>query len=303
MHGGQGVQLAEISQAQQERLSHIDFRVWFFGQIGRVEVVARFGMGEAAASRDLALYKSLAPHNLEYCASTKTYLASARFRPIFPHKPAQVLTALTHGFGEESTSDNHPMLACEIQAQLNQPELATLAQLTRAIHQQKLARIHYISPESGESRRDIAPFALVDNGLRWHVRGYCRKRQAFIDFVINRISKVKLLDEPPQPHESREADEQWNRIVEMELVPHPNIKHPQAIELDYAMKNGVRRQNVRAALAGYVLRRWNVDCTVDHCLQGPEYQLWLRNSVALDGVGNLVLVPRGGAQVNREPGA
>lgn len=84
------------------------------------------------------------------------------------------------------------------------------------------------------------------------------------------------------------------------MLPHPNIKHPKAIELDYAMQIGARKQNIRAALVGYVLRRWNVDCTADHCLQGPEYQLWLRNSVALDGVENLLLAPRGGAQVNSE---
>lgn len=283
--------LAGISRPQQERLSHIDFRAWFIGQVGRGDIVARFGMGEAAATRDLALYRELAPKNLEYCAKSKTYLASTQFKPIYDHKAEQVLSALAQGFGEEFIGDNHPVLTCETPARLNQPDLPTLAQLTRAIYQQKLVRIHYISPESGESKRDIAPFVLVDNGLRWHVRGFDRKRKAFIDFVINRISKVNPLDQSPEPHETRESDIQWNRIVEMELIPHPSIKHPKAIELDYAMQNGVCKQNVRAAVAGYVLRRWNVDCTEDHILTGAEYQLWLRNRAALYGVENLVLAP------------
>ena len=285
------VELAGISRPQQERLSHIDFRAWFIGQVGRGDIVARFGMGEAAATRDLALYRELAPENLTYCAKTKTYLASPSFKPIYSHKPEQVLSALAQGFGEEFIGDNHPVLACETPARLNQPDLATLAQLTRAIYRQKLVRINYISPESGESKREVAPFVLVDNGLRWHVRGFDRKRQAFIDFVINRISKVKPLDQTPEPYETREADIQWNRIVEMELVPHPRINHPKAIEMEYGMQDGVCKQNVRAAVAGYVLRRWNVDCTENHCLIGAEYQLWLQNSGALYGVENLILAP------------
>lgn len=285
------MKLAEISQSQQERLSHIDFRAWFFGQVGRADLVNRFGVGEAAATRDLALYKELAPNNLIYDTKAKVYVLAVGFKPLYQHSANQVLAALSQGFGEEFIGNGRPMLACETPAQLNQPELPTLAILTRAIYQNKLVRIDYISPESGPSRRDIAPFVLVDNGLRWHVRGYCRKRQAFVDFVINRISKPKLLDEIPQEHETREADIQWNRIVEMELVPHPSIKHPQAIEMDYTMTKGVRKQNVRAAVAGYVLRRWNVDCTENHSLQGGEYQLWLRNRAALYGVENLALAP------------
>lgn len=132
---------------------------------------------------------------------------------------------------------------------------------------------------------------LVDNGLRWHTRTYDRKNDRFGAFVITRITKAKLLDEPIQEYEDLKHDIQWNHIVEMKLVPHPNIKHTQAIELDYDMTDGALKQNVRAAVAGYVLRRWNVDCTEDHSLKGGEYQLWLRNSTALYGVGNLMLAP------------
>jgi hypothetical protein len=69
--------------------------------------------------------------------------------------------------------------------------------------------------------------------------------------------------------------------------------------MDYAMRDGVLKVNVRAAVAGYVLRRWNVDCTEDHSLKGTEdnnqkgaeYHLWLRNRQALYGVQNLMLAP------------
>ena len=149
----------------------------------------------------------------------------------------------------------------------------------------------YRSLSSGRSTREVVPFVLVDNGLRWHIRGYDRKRSRFSDFVITRISEPEILDEPLKEHENREHDIQWNRIVELEIVPHPKLKHPKTIETDYAMENGVLKVNVRAAVAGYVLRRWNVDCSEKHSMDGPEYHLWLKNRQALYGVDNLVIAP------------
>ena len=78
----------------------------------------------------------------------------------------------------------------------------------------------------------------------------------------------------------------------LQLVPHPhNVKHPSAIELDYGMENGSLSLNIRAAMAGYLLRRWNVDCTADAELIGAEYQLWLRNRQTLFGAENLAIAP------------
>jgi predicted DNA-binding transcriptional regulator YafY len=139
--------------------------------------------------------------------------------------------------------------------------------------------------------REIIPFVLVDNGLRWHVRAFDRRRQDFIDFVVTRVADPVIVKGDPEPRELSDEDIQWNRIVEMELVPHPNLPNPGTVEMDYAMQAGVLKLNVRAAVAGYVLRRWNVDCSSDHRLKGPEYQLWLANPRALYGVKNLVLAP------------
>ena len=283
--------LSEISQAQKERLSHIDFRAFFFGEIGRSDLVARFGIGEAAATRDITLYKELVPTNLEYNTQARSYVKTAGFRSLFDYTPAQALAALSHGFGEDFIGSPKAMIRCETPTELNSPKLSVLAVLTRAIHQKRVVRIQYSSIRSGPSSRKIAPFALVNNGLRWHVRAFDRKRQIFADFVITRIASPKIMEDEPEGKETREADIQWNRIVEMELVAHPRLRHPATIERDYDMQGGVLKVNVRAAVAGYVLRRWNVDCTVDHSLQGAEHHLWLRNSRALYGVRNLVLAP------------
>ncbi|MCF6324742.1 MAG: WYL domain-containing protein [Gammaproteobacteria bacterium] len=284
--------LSDIKQAQRERLLHIDFRAYFLGDVGRSDLIKRFGIKAAAATRDLRIYSDLAPNNLNYDTKTRAFLRSKRFKPVFEYEESKVLAALSQGGGKGFTGSSAGMVSCETPAKLNKPKLDVLSVITRAIHQGKAVKVEYSSTSSGTTTRELVPFVLVDNGLRWHVRTFDRKNQRFGDFVITRITKVELLDALLQEHEDLKHDIQWNRIVEMELVPHPdNIEHPQVIELDYDMIDGVGKQNVRAAVAGYVLRRWNVDCSDDHGLRGGEYQLWLRNSPVLYGVENIAIAP------------
>ena len=283
--------LESIKQAQRERLLHIDFRANFLGDVGRSDLIKRFGIKAAAATRDIQQYTELAPNNLSYDTKAKAFFRSNRFKPVFKYDETQVLAALSQGFGEDFVGSPKPIVACETPTNLNKPKLDVLSVITRAIHQGKAIKVEYSSTSSGTALRELVPLVLVDNGLRWHIRIYDRKNNRFGDFVITRITKAELLEGQIKDHEEIKHDIQWNRIVEMELVPHPRLPHKQAIELDYAMVDGVCKQNVRAAVAGYVLRRWNVDCTEDHSLKGAEYQLWLRNRGALYGVENLILAP------------
>jgi hypothetical protein len=61
--------------------------------------------------------------------------------------------------------------------------------------------------------------------------------------------------------------------------------------MDYNMQDGVLRIKLRAATAGYILRKWSVDCSPEHGLSGHEFRLWLRDPLALYGVKNAVLAP------------
>ncbi len=184
------------------------------------------------------------------------------------------------------------LLTCELPRVLSQPTMAILAPITRAINQQKIVSIDYTSHSSGESTREIAPFALVNDGLRWHVRAFDRKSKEFRDFVFTRVRKCRLIeDSPVQNQEQPSSDIQWNRIVELDFVAHPNQEYPEIIESDYGMADGVLHLKMRAAVAGYILRQWLVDCSSKHALQGKEYRLWLRNHLALYGVSSAVLAP------------
>lgn len=280
-----------LSHPQRERLAYIDFRLYFIGEIGRPDLSSRFGVAPAGATRDLALYREVAPQNIEFDGSNKIYRIGKNFVPVFEHAPQRVLSALSLGFGDGVNGESQPLLPCESPATLSRPCLDVLAHICRAIHAKRPVAIRYYSVSSGESERVIVPFALVDSGLRWHVRAFDRKTKEFRDFVITRIEAPTTLDEAPKVGERRGDDTQWTRIVEIELVPHPDQPRPEITARDYGFSGGVLALKLRAAAAGYMLRRWSVDCSPDHHLRGPEYRLWLKDHLALYGVKNALLAP------------
>jgi hypothetical protein len=102
---------------------------------------------------------------------------------------------------------------------------------------------------------------------------------------------VVLEDSPARKEESVEHDSQWSRLITLRLVPHPQHPRPALVESDYGMVDGELQATVRAANAGYTLRRWSVDCSPDHRLDAREYPLWLPDPLALYGANNAQLAP------------
>ncbi len=284
--------LTEYSQAQCDRLSYIELRLRFMGEIRRSDLVNRFGIQSAAATRDFSLYKTLAPANIDYDSRAKIYVLGQQFQPLFSYPVARILAWLTQGFGDGAPVVVESEMPDGAPDRLTQPSLDVLAAVTRAIHLRCPLSINYHSLTSGVAQRQIVPFALIDTGLRWHVRAYDRLSKSFRDFVITRITEpVVETGLFGEKHELSDKDIQWTRIVELELVPHPDQPRPEITELDYGMIDGKMTIKLRAAIAGYILRKWSVDCSPDHSLRGHEYRLWLKDHLAIYGVRNAVLAP------------
>lgn len=280
-----------VSQTQRERLAFLELRAFFAGELQRGDIEARFGIKPAAASRDLSLYRDIAPGNLDYDAVRRCYRPTPEFKPVQEFNVDRVLAWLLQGFGDGLDLGLKPATPCEGPGQLVKPNMEVLGAVTRSMCSRRALRVNYLSLSSGAKRREIVPVALADNGLRWHVRGYDRERKRFGDFVLTRIAKAQELDGEIAEHEALQADEQWARIVDLEVVPHPGIKQPKAIEADYGMDGGALRIKTRAALAGYVLRRWSIDASPDHRLDPTSHHLWLRNTPTLYGVESATLAP------------
>lgn len=281
----------EMSQTQRERLAFLELRAFFTGELRRADLEARFGIKPAAASRDLSAYRELAPSNLDYDAVGRCYRPSNVFQAVFDFQQERVLSWLLEGFGDGLNLGLRQAAPCEGPGHLVKPDLNVLGAITRSLCAKRSLKVSYLSLSSGSKRREIVPVALADNGLRWHVRAYDRSRDRFSDFVLTRIVSAIETEGPVADHELLGADEQWARIVDMELVPHPAIAWPKAVEADYGMQDGVLKIKARAALAGYMLRRWSIDSTPDHTLDPAGHHLWLRNPQTLYGVESAVLAP------------
>lgn len=282
--------LNRVPPSQVDRLSFIEARLFFLGELRRVDVAKRFSQASIQASRDLALYKDLAPDNLVYDFQAKRYLPAEKFKLIFSHTPERVMFWLRSGLGDGLP---HPQgLPTAAVESLSTPKLDELAVVTRAIYRKQVLGVTYVSLSSGRTDRHIVPHALVDNGQRWHVRAYDRANARFSDFVITRIAKASMLEGMAVgDHERPNADEQWNRMVDLKLIPHPNIAHKSAVEADYGMRSGALQVKCRAAVAGYALRSWGVDCSRDLGLSAAAFQLALANREVLETISSSALAP------------
>jgi hypothetical protein len=195
------VKAVDVSLARRERLSFLDLRAFFIGELRRSDIEARFGIKPAASSRDLALYREIALDNLEYDAAGRCYRPAPFFTPVFEFDPDRVFTWLLQGFGGGLDLGLRQATPCEGPSQLTLPDMQVLGSITRSICARRAICINYLSLSSGSKRCEIVPVALADNGLRWHVRAFDRARSRFGDFVLTQISKVQGIEGEPQEQE------------------------------------------------------------------------------------------------------
>lgn len=285
--------LADLSRyphAQRERLAFIDFCLYYFGEVSKTDLLRQFSVGSASCTRDLALYRELAPENLELRHQTKRYHITPSFVPLCNHEPEILLSRLSQGMGEGVNQISPPGEHCVDAIRLIHPDSNTIATLMRAITQRRAVSVRYHSLSSGETERELVPHVLVNNGHRWHVRAYDRRHGEFRDFVTTRLLQVHELAQAPNT-EQREADSAWQRQVTLTLVPHPVLAHPEAIALDYGMTDGQLTLTVREALVGYLLQQWQVDCSPDARLDPHSHPLRLANHDLVASLTNCRLLP------------
>jgi len=161
----------------------------------------------------------------------------------------------------------------------------------RAIFSNSSVEIVYHSLSSGRSERVITPHVIVNTGHRWHVRGFDYKSGEFRDFVCSRIEESKQYNTTPSVTELSDSDMRWCEIVDLILIPHPDLPYKRPIELDYEMFDGVKVVQIRKALAGYFLKYWNVDCSESHSLPASSHHLCLKNREILEGLSVSTLAP------------
>ena len=67
---------------QDRRLEFIDFRLFWEGRLNRSDLTTFFRISVPQASLDLAAYQEMAPGNMVYDRTQKTYVAAPTFQPV-----------------------------------------------------------------------------------------------------------------------------------------------------------------------------------------------------------------------------
>ncbi len=286
-------EISELPKNVYDRLEYLEFMLRFRGWISRADLTERFEIGEAAATRDIRLYREYAPENLILNQINKKYeILEDTFKPIFQILIRTALSKLRTSIISEalgmSTFDG---ILCP--PRLSLPKIDIVSKITRAIASNKTLQMRYHAVKNGYSEKKIRPHAIFDNGVHWYIRAYDEIKKSHRSYALTRIVSIDF-DDNPDVYSSVTDDHQWNRMVSLELVPHPNrinVRSPETVEYDFGMSDGCLIVNVRATIAGYWLYHWSVDCTEDHSLEGYDYQLWLRNHQTLYDVESRKIAP------------
>jgi predicted DNA-binding transcriptional regulator YafY len=250
----------------EQRLEFIEFRLFWEGGVNRSDITSHFGVSVPQASNDLSQYKELAGDNIEYDASAKKYLPSAKFQPRFMKPSADrylsQLKAVADGVvSRDETLIEHPPSADSMPIPGRRIEPSTLKAFLDSIRTNRSLEIHYqsMNPTRAEAIwRRITPHAFGHDGLRWHARAFCHIERKFKDFIVSRCRDTRRPDEPGA---RATDDKQWQTMFEVILRPNPALTHSQqqTIALDYQMTKGRAVIPIRCALLYYFEKRLRLD--------------------------------------------
>lgn len=262
-----------IPWATRVRLAFIEESAYWTDSVNRRDLMRQFGISEQQASGDFTRYQELAPDNLVYDKSDKTYRAGEMFSPrFFTPDSAETLSRLR--LVSEGITADHPIIGALVLGLAPAParpvEPETLRIVIRAIRERRQVSAHYVSFSQSDGRmRRLEPHALAYDGFRWHARARDAEDGAFKDYVLGRLSKADLMG--PSEREA-DDDKDWNSWITLTIAPNPGLSPAQkkVIERDYGMRAGVANLKVRKALAYYTKHRLGLD--LDAKARRPEDQ-------------------------------
>jgi predicted DNA-binding transcriptional regulator YafY len=258
------------------RYRYIETIALWEGRLTTRHLCDTFGIGRQQASKDINNYlREVGPDNLEYDKYLKGYKPTAGFSPRVTRGLADEYLHLMARNNEltnmfESLALNVANVeVLSVPVRDVKPEI--LRPIMQAARQQKRLEVDYVSINNPDREgRIIVPHTLVFTGLRWHVRAWCEKNQAYRDFVLSRFRDIpEIMDES---RHGVDEDEQWNTMVSIRIIPDPRLARSQqeVIEVDYGMENGALEIATRGKLVPYALKLLHTD--LEDPLEDPTAQ-------------------------------
>jgi hypothetical protein len=277
--------IAGLRWGVERRLEFIEFRLFWEGHVNRSDLIDVFGVSVNQASTDLNRYIAMAPDNMAYDKSSRTYIRCSGFEARFLEPDASFylskLRSVADGIVDRSDTwvGKFPSYDCA-PTPVRGVDAKTLRSVVAAIRRSEAIEIKYQSMSRPEpSWRWIAPHAIGFDGYRWHARAFCLSDDSFKDFLFSRILETRNTKASPT---RGEEDIAWNEELTLEIGPHPDLSDAQKkiIALDYGMRGGRAEIRVRKALLYYALKRLGLD-TDPSARRPQDQQIVLLNSDAV----------------------
>jgi len=246
----------------EQRVAFAARRLYWDGTINRDDLMRRFGVSANQATADLARLREQYPDGFGYDTVARRYRAAPTFLPE-EADPSSLLRELRL-IAEGHLNPQDSVLAIVPPLAIAEPpersvDAGVLRSVLAAIRDRQAITARYVSfQRPGGRQRALSPHSLVFDGFRWHVRAHDAGDDTFKDFVIARMSRVAAAG-GWQRHPAEDAA--WNRIVTLEIAPHPGLDPHQrrVIARDYGMDDRQRlRLQAREAVLFYVRRRFGL---------------------------------------------
>ncbi|WP_209596999.1 WYL domain-containing protein [Ruegeria sp. HKCCSP351] len=281
---------SELRWGVAQRLEFIEFRLFWEGHVNRSDLMEQFGLSVNQASADLNRYIGLAPDNMVYDKSARTYVRGPEYAAHFLKPDANRYLTQLRSLADGNMDRDDTWIA-ELPSYDAAPTPARginpviLRSVVGAIRRSEAIEVKYQSLSRPEpSWRWIAPHAIGFDGFRWHTRAFCQADEVFKDFLLSRILDTRGVETSVV---TDAADADWQEDVTLEIGPHPELSESQksVIALDYGMRGGKARIKVRRALLYYALKRLGLD--TDPSARKPhEQQIVLINRDIVFGEHN-----------------
>lgn len=262
----------------------IELIAYWQGKINATHLIKHFNISRQHAGDYLRAYQEYYPLNLHYSQSDKGFLPTAHFK--YHHISGDVAQYL-EWLSTSSTQSKQPidgynsLTYTSLTLPSREVSPYVMRGLVSAINQQTRVEVDYVSLSNPDGEgRIIQPHIFVKTGLRWHLRAYDEKHQAFRDFVLSRFrGEPELLDKATH---NAAQDEGWNTLINIILAPDQRLSPEQknVLEQDYQMQNGQLVIQTRAALTQYLLQEMQVNFKF-HDKSPEAQQLVLVNESAI----------------------
>jgi hypothetical protein len=262
--------LEKYNPQRAERFAYIDFVLRFLGGLNRSDLLDFFGIGDAAASKEISEYKKLRAGNVDYDrVLRKNVILRDSFEPLINLDAETALGMLANGFNKNKLFDR-PMLPYQrVGAPPHHLNIDFVSKVTRAMHSKTAIVCKYISGNSkNHEERTLLPTAFFYDGQSWMFRAFHRDsvkgKGSFKCFEFSRLLNVsECQNDVASRSETLQQDADWHLVVPLQLVLHPGLTENkkstliQEFALDEKQSEFVITE--KAVLVYYLKKHWKID--------------------------------------------